>query len=106
MTMVLVLCGISLVLTALTAVALSVLVRAADASEQKLLTAARHVGAPKFFEKSAQGPFPVAPAAVPLELLLLRIDQHVRLEQAAAESFHQFPTVESLHRQTASPLMH
>jgi hypothetical protein len=43
---------------------------------------------------------------VPLEVLLLQIEQHVRLEHAAAELFNQYPTVESLHRRTASPLVH
>ena len=57
---------------------------------------------------------PVAPMAaaaaarpqVPIEVLLLQIDRHVRLEQAAAESFLDFPTVSSLHSRTASPLVH
>jgi len=52
---------------------------------------------------------PVAAAArphVPIEVLLLQIDRHVRLEQAAAESFLDYPTVASLHSRTASPLVH
>jgi hypothetical protein len=58
---------------------------------------------------------PIAPAAavaaaarpqVPIEVLLLQIDRHVRLEQAAAESFLDYPTVSSLHSRTASPLVH
>jgi len=106
MTMFLVLCGISLVLTVMTGVALSYLLRVADASEQAALKVARPVEAPKFFDKSIAASWPVARTEVPLDVLLLQIEQHVRLEQAAAESFHQFPTVEALHRQTASPLMH
>jgi hypothetical protein len=43
---------------------------------------------------------------VPLEVLLLQIERHVRLEQAAAESFIDFPTRESLHCRTVSPLVH
>jgi len=43
---------------------------------------------------------------VPIEVLLLQIERHVRLEQAAAESFLQLPTAESLHSRTASPLVH
>ena len=43
---------------------------------------------------------------VPIEVLLLQIERHVRLEQAAAESFHDAPTVEALHAPTTSPLMH
>ena len=48
------------------------------------------------------------PAAPPvaIEELLLQIERHVRLEQAAAEAFQDFPTVESLHMQTTSPLVH
>jgi hypothetical protein len=42
---------------------------------------------------------------VPLDLLLMQIERHVRLEQAAAESFHSMPTGQSLHSRTASPLV-
>jgi hypothetical protein len=45
-------------------------------------------------------------AVVPIEALRLQIERHVRLEQAAAEAFHQMPTHESLHVQTVSPLVH
>jgi len=41
-----------------------------------------------------------------IEVLLAQIERHVRLEQAAAESFLYDPTVESLHGRTASPLVH
>ena len=43
---------------------------------------------------------------VPIEVLRLQIEHHVRLEQAAAEAFHQRPTHEALHVQTVSPLVH
>ncbi len=43
---------------------------------------------------------------VPIEALLLEIERHVRLEQAAAESFLQAPTVESLNSRTMSRLVH
>jgi hypothetical protein len=42
---------------------------------------------------------------VPLEALLLQIESHVRLEQAAAESFLQTPTAALLHSRTVSPLV-
>ena len=45
------------------------------------------------------------PESVPLDLLLLQIERHVRLEQAAAESFHRTPNGQSLHNRTASPLV-
>jgi hypothetical protein len=43
---------------------------------------------------------------VPLEVLLLQIEQHVRLEQAAAESFICLPSSEALNCRTQSPLTH
>ncbi len=49
---------------------------------------------------------PVAPRNVPIEALLLQIERHVRLEQAAAESFLDAPTATSLHCRTTSPLVH
>jgi len=47
-----------------------------------------------------------APPRVPIEVLLLQIERHVRLEQAAAESFLDSPTTKSLHSRTTSPLVH
>jgi hypothetical protein len=47
-----------------------------------------------------------APPPVPIEALLLQIEQHVRLEQAAAEAFLHAPTRQSLHCRTMSPLVH
>jgi hypothetical protein len=55
-----------------------------------------------------QARFFVDPAAamarprVPIEALLLEIENHVRLEQAAAESFVEFPTAALLHSKTSS----
>ena len=46
-----------------------------------------------------------APAQVPIEALLLQIENHVRLEQAAAESFLEYPTAALLHSRTMSPLI-
>jgi len=48
----------------------------------------------------------VADSRVPLEVLLSQIDRHVRLEQAAAETFLDVPTAETLHSRTTSPLVH
>ena len=52
--------------------------------------------------------FDEAPARprVPIEALLLEIERHVRLEQAAAESFLHAPTAETLHSRTMSRLVH
>jgi len=43
---------------------------------------------------------------IPIEALLLQIERHVALEQAAAESFLHAPTSQSLHSHTLSPLVH
>jgi len=58
---------------------------------------------PQFF---ADGDAAPARPRVPVEVLLLQLERHVRLEQAAAESFLLSPTVESLHTRTSSPLVH
>ena len=42
---------------------------------------------------------------IPIELLLLKIENHVRSEQQAAESFLAFPTQAQLYRKTTSPFM-
>jgi len=47
-----------------------------------------------------------AHAGVPIEALLLQIERHVALEQAAAESFLLAPTSQALHSHTLSPLVH
>lgn len=65
-----------------------------------------------FFADSGKSPFPAyarvplpAGQRVPLEALLLQIESHIRLEQAAAESFVEMPTAALLHGRTASPLI-
>jgi hypothetical protein len=73
--------------------------------------AEREALAPRRFFASAPEPTSAAEAApaekelVPIEALLLRIEQHIRLEQAAAESFLHTPTGQSLHSRTTSPLV-
>ncbi|HZW92862.1 MAG TPA: hypothetical protein VFF64_07915 [Candidatus Eremiobacteraceae bacterium] len=57
----------------------------------------------RFF--SERLPIPPAPLQVPIEVLLLQIENHVRLEQAAAESFIAFPTQALLHSKTTSPFV-
>jgi hypothetical protein len=64
-----------------------------------------HLQAPaRFF---AEAPMPPAPnyASVPVSALLLEIENHVRLEQAAAESFLASPTIDLLHMRTVSSLV-
>lgn len=49
---------------------------------------------------------PAAPRThVPTEILLTQIENHVRLEQAAAESFIAFPSQARLHSKTTSPFV-
>jgi hypothetical protein len=75
----------------------------ADEPAAAAMDAAAEQAASAFFVRPPAQP----PAdAVPLEALLLRIERHVRLEQAAAESFHAAPTAASLHVRTTSPLVH
>lgn len=64
--------------------------------------------APRFLAEQAVLPPPSlkVPVPVPIEVLLLQIERHVRLEQAAAESFLDLPTAASLHSRTTSPLVH
>ena len=42
---------------------------------------------------------------VPIEALLLQIENHVRLEHAAAEYFLESPNASALHSRTTSPLV-
>jgi hypothetical protein len=58
----------------------------------------------RFFVEPAAVP-ELASSRVPLETLLLQIESHVRLEQAAAESFMAAPTSALLHSRTISPLV-
>ena len=60
---------------------------------------------PRFFVDVDIDPSTVQ-TQMPVEALLLQIERHVRLEQAAAEGFQFTPTPEALHRTTMSPLVH
>ena len=55
--------------------------------------------------KPASSPARLVPK-VPVEVFLAQIERHIRLEQAAAESFLSAPSLESLHGRTVSPLVH
>jgi len=64
--------------------------------------------APQRFFASAPGSEPAkvpGEELVPVEALLLQIEQHIRLEQAAAESFLHTPTGQSLQSRTTSRLV-
>jgi hypothetical protein len=63
------------------------------------------VAAPRFFSDNAATPATIPTPQVPIEVLLLQIENHVRMEQAAAESFLAFPTRAQLHSRTNSPFV-
>jgi len=58
----------------------------------------------RFFGESIPAPA-MAASQVPIEALLLQIENHVRLEQAAAQSFMAAPTTALLHSRTISPFV-
>jgi hypothetical protein len=106
MAMVLGLFGISLVLTVVTAILLSQISRAAETSPP--VRENPHTGTtPRFFQSDMPLSVPGLPASpVPVEALILEIEQHVRMERAIAESFHLSPTPQSLHVHTSPTVMH
>ena len=76
-----------------------------NTTAQPELPLVKAVGASRFFSDRAPGPTVVPPVQVPIEVLLLQIENHVRLEQAAAESFLAFPSQALLHSKTTSPFV-
>jgi hypothetical protein len=58
----------------------------------------------RFFAAHSDTSVPVLPQ-VPIEVLIQQIETHVRLEQAAAESFVAYPTQALLHSRTTSPFV-
>jgi hypothetical protein len=61
---------------------------------------------PRFFIDDRARARTGLPAVLPIEVLRLQIERHVRLEQAAAETFRDYPTAEALQTLTTSPLVH
>lgn len=59
----------------------------------------------RFFSDSPPPSQIVPPRQVPIDVLLLQIENHVRLEQAAAELFLATPTQDQLHKKTNSPFV-
>ena len=77
----------------------------AEPGKRKLQPTARQpLDEPRFF--AVEAPRPAAPPRVPIEVLLLQLERHVRLEQAVAESFLHAPSKQALHSRTTSPLVH
>ena len=81
---------------AVTCMAFGAATRGADQPKEKP-AAKPAIPAPRFFVDPAR--------QVPIEALLLQIENHVRLEQAAAESFLQAPDSARLHSRTTSALV-
>ncbi len=106
MGMFLMLLGLAVVVTALQGVILSYLWRESQTPAPPMLDAADVVGPPQFFQVSVGRARAARSGGAQVPLLLQQLEQHIRLEQAAAESFHQYPTAASLHKHTASPLLH
>jgi hypothetical protein len=71
---------------------------------ENALASAKTAPAERFFVAPAATPA-MAYQKVPIEALLLQLENHVRLEQAAAESFLRAPGAELLHSRTMSPLV-
>ncbi len=76
-----------------------------NSAVQPELPAIKPAVATRFFaDRMVPTPVP-PPPQIPIELLLQQIENHVRLEQAAAESFVEFPTQALLHSKTTSPFV-
>ena len=72
-------------------------------SLEKPMEAVKVAAPERFF---VEGPLPVpVHARVPIEALLAQLENHVRLEQAAAESYMRAPNATLLHSRTISPLV-
>lgn len=105
MAMVLALVTGCVVLTVITALVLSDLLHTADSSP--LVRKNPHPAEPpRFFATDIPVSVHAAPAPrVPVEVLVLEIERHVRLEREVAESFHLSPTPQALHVRASSPLV-
>jgi len=77
-----------------------------DVRAMEAKNALEPVREPEKSEFFVPAPLPMARPIVSVDVLLLQIERHVRMEQAAAESFMAMPTAEMLHMRTASPLVH
>lgn len=105
MAMVLALFAASLVVTVITSFVLAEALRIADSSP-RVRENPHPKEAPRFFATDMPASVHAVRASrVPVEVLLLEIEQHVRLEREVAESFHLSPTPQTLHVQASSPLL-
>ena len=74
-------------------------------SIQPELPAVKAVPPARFFSDRVATPAAIPSPEASLEALLLQIENHIRMEQAAAESFLQYPTQAQLHSKTNSPFV-
>jgi hypothetical protein len=80
-----------------------------DPTVQPELSLVKETAPARFFSDRVAITPPVpplrVPVQVPIEVLLLQIENHVRMEQAAAETFLASPTHDLLHSKTTSPFV-
>ena len=106
MTMFLMALALSIFGLAVTAMAFGAATRADGRSNEVPIRPQLELAPEKFFSERSQAHAFHRKPHVPLDVLLLQIEQHVRLEQAAAESFISLPSMEALNCRTQSPLVH
>lgn len=92
---------------AVTAIAFGAATRPEKSSSpvQPELQPAKAVTPGRFFADPVVTPPAPARPHVPTEVLLAQIEHHVRMEQAAAESFLESPSHAQLHTKTTSALV-
>lgn len=76
---------------------------AADPAESMQVAAEQPVERSRFFVVRTDAPG-VPAGEVPLELIVSRLEEHVRRERAAVALFHDQPSPDSLRCRTSSPL--
>ena len=74
-------------------------------AEMKVEAVKPAVAPARFFIDEVSVPGPTGRVSIPIEALLLQLERHVRLEQAAAESFLAQPTPSLLNSTTVSPFL-
>lgn len=91
---------LSVLAAGVSAAAFSAATRGVDEAPAPHSADAVPAGAPRFFADTRD----IAQRELDTVGLVLQIERHIRLEQAAAEAFLAVPTAESLHSRTSSPL--
>ncbi len=76
-----------------------------NSAVQPSLPLVKAATATRFFSDTVATSPAILTQQVPIEVLLLQIENHVRMEQAAAESFLAFPSQAQLHSKTNSPFV-